>query len=47
MNLRHVDVRRELRNAMQWALTDLMRDQPSELGVMLEDGKGGTTWRFK
>ncbi|MEE9264611.1 MAG: hypothetical protein V3V11_09165 [Vicinamibacteria bacterium] len=29
------------------AEADLVRDRLSELGVSLEDGKDGTTWRFK
>ncbi|HDZ55473.1 MAG TPA: cysteine--tRNA ligase [Pseudomonas xinjiangensis] len=34
---------REERN---WAESDRIRDQLTGLGVVLEDGKGGTTWRF-
>ena len=29
-----------------WAESDRIRDQLSALGVVLEDGKGGTTWRL-
>jgi len=42
-----VGVRTELRKENQWALSDKIRDQLSDLGVSLEDGKGGTTWRWK
>jgi cysteinyl-tRNA synthetase len=42
-----VQVRRELRAQKLWALSDLVRDQLLELGVVLEDGKDGTTWRWK
>ncbi len=42
-----VDVRTELRRQKLWALSDLIRDRLLELGVALEDGKGGTTWRWK
>jgi len=41
-----VDVRSELRQAKQWALADVIRDRLAELGVILEDGAAGTTWRF-
>jgi cysteinyl-tRNA synthetase len=40
-------VRSELRQAEQWALADLIRDRLVELGVTLEDGKAGTTWRAR
>jgi cysteinyl-tRNA synthetase len=30
-----------------YSLSDMLRDRLIELGVMLEDGKGGTTWRIK
>ncbi len=42
-----VEVRTELRQQKLWALSDLIRDRLLELGVVLEDGKGGTTWRWK
>jgi cysteinyl-tRNA synthetase len=40
-------VRQELRLAKQWELADQIRDRLAELGVILEDGKGGSTWRFR
>jgi cysteinyl-tRNA synthetase len=40
-------VRQELRTAKQWELADRIRDQLAELGVVLEDGKDGSTWRFR
>jgi len=42
-----VDVRRELRSAKLWALSDLVRDRLTDLGVVLEDTKDGTTWRWQ
>lgn len=42
-----VAVRNELRREKLWSLSDMIRDRLAELGVILEDGKGGTTWRFK
>jgi cysteinyl-tRNA synthetase len=42
-----VEVRRELRQQKLWALSDLVRDRLAELGVVLEDSKDGTTWRWK
>jgi cysteinyl-tRNA synthetase len=29
-----------------WAESDRIRDQITAMGVVLEDGKGGTTWRL-
>ncbi len=40
-------VRQELRSAKQWELADQIRDRLAELGVVLEDGKDGSTWRFR
>jgi cysteinyl-tRNA synthetase len=40
-----LEVREELRMAKQWAIADRIRDRLAELGVLIEDGKGGTTWR--
>jgi cysteinyl-tRNA synthetase len=42
-----VQVRGELRLQKLWALSDVVRDRLIELGVVLEDGKDGTTWRWK
>ncbi len=41
-----IQVRGEVRQQKLWALSDLIRDRLKELGVMLEDGKEGTTWRW-
>ena len=40
-------VRGELRSAEQWDLADSIRHRLAELGVVLEDGASGTTWRLK
>ena len=42
-----LEIRRELRIAKQFELSDRIRDRLSELGVSLEDGKGGTVWRVR
>jgi cysteinyl-tRNA synthetase len=42
-----VEVRRELRGQKLWALSDLVRDRLTALGVILEDSKDGTTWRWE
>lgn len=42
-----VDLRRELRQQKLWSLSDLVRDRLAEQGVILEDNKEGTTWRWK
>jgi cysteinyl-tRNA synthetase len=39
-----VEVRRELREAKQWALSDRIRDGLKERGVEVKDGPEGTTW---
>ena len=40
-----VALRNEARAAKSWSLADRVRDGLAELGVTLEDGPGGTTWR--
>jgi cysteinyl-tRNA synthetase len=42
-----IDLRRELRQQKLWALSDQIRTRLAELGVLLEDNKDGTTWRWK
>ena len=42
-----IEVRKELRTQKLWALSDLVRDKLSALGVILEDTKEGTTWRWE
>jgi cysteinyl-tRNA synthetase len=39
-----IDVRTEARKQKNWALSDLIRDRLKDLGVVIEDGKDGTTW---
>jgi len=41
-----VSVRDELRAAKSYPLSDKIREELSKLGVILEDGPGGTTWRW-
>ncbi len=41
-----VEVRKEMRAAKQWALADSIRDRLAKLGVVLEDGSQGTTWKY-
>jgi cysteinyl-tRNA synthetase len=40
-----ISLRKELREAKQYALADRIRDGLGELGVTLEDGPSGTTWK--
>jgi cysteinyl-tRNA synthetase len=42
-----ISLRKELREAKQYALADRIRDGLSELDIVLEDGAGGTTWKAK
>jgi cysteinyl-tRNA synthetase len=41
-----VEVRGEIRKQKLWPLSDLIRDRLKELGVTIEDGKDGTSWRW-
>jgi len=40
-----VEIRSEMRKQKNWAMSDLIRDRLKELGVVIEDGKEGTTWQ--
>jgi cysteinyl-tRNA synthetase len=42
-----IDLRKELREAKQYALADRIRTGLSNLGITLEDGAGGTSWKAK
>jgi cysteinyl-tRNA synthetase len=42
-----IDLRREMRQQKLWTLADTLRAKLAELGVLLEDSKDGTTWRWK
>ncbi|MGL5393055.1 MAG: cysteine--tRNA ligase [Shewanella sp.] len=39
--------RNRARSEKDWAAADVARDRLNQLGVVLEDGPGGTTWRKK
>ena len=42
-----IELRREMRQQKLWSMADKLRGSLAELGVLLEDGKDGTTWRWK
>ncbi len=42
-----IDLRKELREAKQYQLADRIRNGLAELGVVLEDGPAGTTWKSR
>jgi cysteinyl-tRNA synthetase len=42
-----IEMRRELRQQKLWALADQVRNRLAEMGVILEDSKDGTTWRWQ
>jgi cysteinyl-tRNA synthetase len=42
-----IEIRKDLRENKQWALSDKVRDRLAEMGVILEDSKQGTTWHWK
>ena len=42
-----INLRRELRQQKLWDLSDKIRADLTDLGVLLEDSKDGTTWRWK
>ncbi|MFJ3263409.1 cysteine--tRNA ligase [Pseudomonas sp. NPDC086581] len=41
-----IQARLDARASKNWAESDRIRDELTALGVVLEDGKGGTTWRL-
>ena len=41
-----VEIRTEMRKQKIWAMSDLIRDRLKELGVVIEDNKDGTSWRW-
>jgi cysteinyl-tRNA synthetase len=41
-----VEVRSEVRKQKLWQLSDLIRDKLKESGVVIEDSKEGTKWRW-
>lgn len=41
-----LEIRTELRGIKQWGLSDKIRDSLTELGVIVEDGSGGSSWRW-
>ncbi len=43
---RLIQARLAARAEKNWAESDRVRDQLTAMGVVLEDGKGGTTWRL-
>ncbi len=42
-----LEVRAQAREQKMWALSDLIRDRLAELGVQVEDAKGGSGWAWK
>ncbi|MEE3664464.1 cysteine--tRNA ligase [Brenneria sp. g21c3] len=44
---RLIKQRKDARQAKDWALADDARDKLNEMGIILEDGPQGTTWRRK
>lgn len=42
-----IEIRTDLRQNKMWALSDRVRDRLAELGVVLEDGKDGTSWHWE
>ena len=39
--------REDARNAKDWSRADEIRDELSEMGVVVEDGPDGATWRIE
>ena len=42
-----VEIRKEIRTQKLWDLSDQIRDRLLELGVIIEDSKEGSSWRWK
>ena len=45
--LARIEARRAARAAKQYAEADRIRKELEASGVLLEDGKAGTTWKYK
>ena len=45
--LRRIEARQAARARKEYAEADLIRKELEAAGVLLEDGKGGTTWKYK
>jgi len=45
--LERIEARRTAREAKQYADADRIRKELEAAGVLLEDGKSGTTWKYK
>jgi cysteinyl-tRNA synthetase len=45
--LQQIEARRAARTAKQYAEADRIRKELDAAGVLLEDGKAGTTWKYK
>ncbi|MBI3161374.1 MAG: cysteine--tRNA ligase, partial [Chloroflexi bacterium] len=41
-----IEERNQARKQKQWARSDQIRDQLKEMGIIIEDGKDGATWRW-
>ena len=42
-----LEIRQELRAQKLWSLSDKIRDRLTEMGVVIEDTREGSTWRWK
>jgi cysteinyl-tRNA synthetase len=42
-----IKLRNDSRASKDWANADMARDKLTEMGIVLEDGPEGTTWRRK
>ena len=42
-----IKVRNEARKAKDWAKADEARNKLTQMGIVIEDGANGTTWRRK
>ena len=42
-----LSVRAEVRAAKQWAISDQIRDGLKEMGIVVEDTKDGTRWKYE
>jgi cysteinyl-tRNA synthetase len=40
-----IDLRAEARSEKRWAVSDRIRDGLAGIGIVLEDGRDGTTWK--
>ena len=42
-----LELRKEVRQKKDWAMSDLIRDRLAQAGIEIQDGKSESTWTLK